>query len=351
MNLKVLFTLFISLAAKAVYGGQAVINGVIDLAVQQKALFEDLTTYCQSSSKLILSSEVLLNPHALHRIKNYMNSQGYIVEPLVYVRSPYSYRVSLYQSFLKFSQFSKEEIIKILQRSLVQSAVKDSRDIFGNTVKYFPFDLLGRSGVHVVKHFFSHLLNDERCQELIIKDENKGLSRQAISLLEYIEEKSPRYTNNVANRGRFEGDINLLQKVCGEKFRFDHEQLHYYKQTIEQENTWLRKELGKEFCDENYLEQLAETPLRWGEKEAQSILTVFDKLPIHIQHLVSSYLEEEALYISHDLMKRTVSGIKKELRKNSERWSLSRIKQYFPLESKRGRLARKLYSLMQVRNI
>ncbi len=37
----------------------------------------------------------------LKRIKDYMHSKGFAIEPIVYVRSPYSYRVSLYQSFLK----------------------------------------------------------------------------------------------------------------------------------------------------------------------------------------------------------------------------------------------------------
>ena len=318
-----------------------VINGIIDLDVQKKGLFEALDHYCQSSAKLILSSEVLLMPQPLKRIKDYMHSRGYVIEPIVYVRSPYSYRVSLYQSFLKFSQFPAAMIVERLQNPLVRQAVQVPLEIFGDTVKFYPFNYLGRSGVDVVRHFLSHLLDDKECDSIIIKQDNKSLARQAASLLAYIEEKSPLYIDNVKSTMRNSGDINPLHWIVGEKFQFVPDQLALYSEVVDQENTWLDNNLGGEYCDVDYMNEVTLEKLVWGEKSVQSLLNVFPKMNIHIQCLISEYLKNQAVFTSPALQKKTFFSIRKEL-------SLSRIRQFcFPVETKRGDLARKLYESLK----
>lgn len=317
-------------------------NGVIDLDIQQKGLRKALDGYCQNESKLILSSEALLSPLPLRRIAEYMDSQNYAIEPVVYVRSPYSYRVSLYQSLLKFSQFPGATISKHLNTPVVKSVVGAAMDVFGNSVKFYPFNNLVGSRVDIVKHFFSHLLNDNVCNGIQVPKENKSPSRQATALLEYIEEKAPLYVDNIKNNKRRHGDIKPLLKLEGEKFRFDSEQLANFKEVIDMENSWLRDCLGHEFCDVDYMSQIASGPMVWTEEHIQSLLRILPEIEGDLQLIILDYLEDSAIFTSSSMKSSSLIAVRKNIMRRPHFNGLHRVKKLFPEETRRGYMARKV---------
>ncbi len=320
-------------------------NGVIDLDIQQKGLRKALDGYCQNESKLVLSSEALLRPIPLRRIAEYMDSQNYAIEPIVYVRSPYSYRVSLYQSLLKFSQFPAATISKHLNTPVVKSAVSAAMDVFGDSVKFYPFNNLVGASVDIVKHFLSHFLDDNVCSDIQVSQENRSPSWQAIALLEYIEEKSPLYVGNIKNNKRRHGDIKPLLRLEGEKFRFDSGQLANFKEVIDMENSWLRDCLGEEFCDVDYMSQVAAEAMVWTEGNIQSLLRILPGMPDSIQLLILDYFESQAKFASSCMKNSTLVAVRKNIMKKKLFDRHLRFEEFFPAETRRGGIARKVWKL------
>jgi hypothetical protein len=273
-------------------------EGLIDLQKQQKGITQQFDHYCNSSENLILSSEVLLNPSALKKIKEHLFSHGYKVEPILYVRSPYSYRVSHYQSILKFSQNPRSIIMTNLRTPIIESTLKSVIAEFGDTVAFFPFSFLVRKKIDIVHHFFTHLLGEKAAKEIIISRKNEALSWQATSLLEYIEDHCPSYVDNVRNKQRFFGDVLPLHNVKGDKFKLAYEQFKSLESILEQENWWLAKNLGEEYCDEDFTKMVAQELVVWKKEHCQSLLTVFPEIPLHVQRLIEQYMRLEACFSS-----------------------------------------------------
>lgn len=308
-------------------------NGVIDLAKQQEGLSRQLDRCCRNAQQLVLSSEVLMEPASLKRIQEYMNARGYEVEPIVYIRSPYTYRVSLYQSFLKFSQLPASIIAERLQEPFVQRAVQIPMEVFGNTVKFYPFNNLVRVGTDVVRHFFAHILDDAESAIPAKKEDNPSLSRQAVALLAHIEEQSPLYAGNEQNEKREPGDISPLHQITGERFGFDPGLAAMCRETVDWENKWLREHMGGEYCDGEYMNAVVTAPLVWDGESARSLLRVFPLLSLHLKTLVFSYLKNSAAYSAPVTGRATVSEARRLL-------LLARLKSLFPPGTRRGRLAR-----------
>jgi len=317
-------------------------NGTIDLEIQQKGLQRALDGYCQKASKLILSSEVLLYPLPLKRIADYMGDRGYDIEPIIYVRTPFSYRVSIYQSLLKFSQAPQSVFVKRLQTPLVKSAIEAAVGVFGNSVKFYPFNYFVKSNIDLVKHFLSHLLDDDVCNGIHIVKENKSPSWQATSLLEFIEENNPLYVKEIKSDKRSEGDIKPLYRLEGEKFRFNLELAGLFKDVTDLENIWLKENLGEEFCDNDYMKQVSITPMVWKENSIGSLLDILPELPIGIQHLTLQYFEDEAIFNPSDFKKDAIRGIRKNIGKKRFSAKVSRLKDLLPAGTKRGKIIRNL---------
>lgn len=321
---------------------RAVKNGVIDLEIQREGLFEQLDEYCQSTSKLILSSEALLKTLSMKKIQHYLSSHGFSIEPIVYVRSPCSYRVSIYQSILKSSQMPGALIVENLRQPVVWRYVKAAVDVFGDGVRLYPFNHLKRSGEDVVHHFFSHVIDEKECREIQLKKENTSLSWQATDLLDYIEEESPLLTDNILNEGRRSGDIRPLYKIEGERFKFTSKQMEIFREVTDVENDRLRSNLGQEFCDKDDSSLVATEPLVWREESAQSLLNVISKVPVYLKHLIYDYLRRKAVFSSPDLRRSTIQIVHEELNKNRQSSALYNFMKLFPVETRRGNFARKM---------
>ncbi len=322
-------------------------NGDIDLDLQQKGLGSELADYCQNTSMLVLSSEALLKPLPLSKISDFIGEQGYTIEPIIYVRSPYSYRVSIFQSLLKSSQVPSSVICEHLQTPVVKSAIAAAMEFFGDSVKFYPFNNLIRSNVDIVKHFLSHLLNDNVINSIQIIQENTSPSWQATALLEYIEEKIPSYIGNIKNNKRNHDDIMPLLQIKGEKFRFNTEHLSYFREVVDMENIWLRNNLGEEFCDVDYTSQVATLPMLWTDENIHSLLRIMPELPINIQLLIKDYLEGQAAFSSPDMKKLAVVGVRENIKKKKKSSRIHKIKKLFPAETKRGNMARKVCELLK----
>lgn len=325
------------------YVQRAVKNGVIDLDIQREGLFEQLDEYCQNTSKLIISSEALLKILSLKKIQHYLSSRGFSIEPIVYVRSPCSYRVSMYQSILKSSLMSRSLIVENLQLPAVWRNVKAALDVFGDSVRLYPFNHLKHSGEDVVQHFFSHVIGEKECRDIQFKNKNTSLSWQATDLLDYIEEESPLYVENILNKGRRPGDINPLHKIAGERFKFTSKQMEIFREVTDIENDRLRSNLGQEFCDRDESSLVATGPLVWGEESAQSLLNVISKVPVYLKHLIYDYLRKKAVFSSPDLRRSTIQIVHEELNKNRQSSVLYNFMKLFPVETRRGNFARKMF--------
>jgi hypothetical protein len=315
-------------------------NKVIDPDVQKKELTRVLDTCCRNSSRLILSSEAMLLPHPLQRIKKFFAARGYKLEPVVYVRAPYSYRVSLYQSLLKFSQFNVATIVDHLRNPLVRMAVQAAMDAFQDSVRFYPFTHFTRTGTDVVRHFFSHFLEKKICDTLTGTVKNKALSWQATDLLGYIEDHSPLYREDVKNPLRKHQDINPIRQVSGDRFHFTSEQFSWFEDVLEQENTWLRNRLGPEYCDPDYSDLILPEPLLWQEESVQSLQQVFPQLTAHIQDLTNRYLKHKAVFASPALKKNALRQIRMELK---DRIIYLFASQVFPVDTGRGEFVRKIH--------
>lgn len=317
-------------------------NGIIDLDIQQKGLRKALDGYCQNTSKLILSSEVLLYPLPLKRIADYMEDRGYDIEPIIYVRTPFSYRVSIYQSLLKFSQAPKSVFVKGLKTPLVKSAIEAAMGVFGNSVRLYPFNYFVRSNVDVVNHFLTHLLDADVCNAIHVERENRSPSWQATSLLEFIEETNPLYVKEIKNNNRYEGDIKPIFRLEGETFRFNLELADLFEDVIDMENIWLRDNFGEEFCDKDYKKQVSITPMVWKENNIESLLRILPELPIGIQHLILQYFEDESIFSSSHLKNEAISSIRKNIGKKKFSAKISRLRDLLPAGTKRGKIIRNL---------
>ncbi len=290
-------------------------NKEINLEIQKRALRKALLEYTRKSDKIILSSEALLDLKPLTRIRNFFKKIDFVVEPIIYIRSPYSFRVSLYQSLLRFSQLQRSAIIEHLQQPIIKRRLSHALSVFGENTKIYPFNNLIQNNTEIVTHFFGNFLHEDIVDKLDISRENESLSRHAVTLLEYIEEKSPLYKNNIQNKDRSHGDIHPLYSIQGEKFGFDQEKAEFFKDIIALENNWLNKQFGQEYCDNDYGKDIHTTPLRWEEQNISSLLEVFPCLNTKIQSLIIDYISHYSRFPSKPIHRKTVRDMKRTVLK------------------------------------
>ncbi len=306
------------------------LNGEINLEIQERELRKALLEYTQKSDRIILSSEALIRPKPLRKIKKFFQDLDFVVEPVIYVRSPYSYRVSMYQSVLRSSQMQSSAITQTLQKPIIKNILSSNLSVFGENIKVYSFNNLIRKNTEIVTHFLGSFLEKDIVDKLHISRENESLSRHAIALLEYIEEKLPLYQKHIKSNNRTEGDIQPIYKIKGEKFGFDPEKAGMFKEVIDLENNWLREQFGPEYCDSDYSESIYTSPLKWEKENIASLLEVFPCLGTKIQPLVLHYILHNSQFPSEQMRLKTVKSMKIKIYKKRLRSLLVEVKSCYP---------------------
>ncbi len=291
------------------------LNGKINLEIQERELRKALLKYTQKSDRIILSSEALIGLKPLKKIKNFFEQIDFVVEPVIYVRSPYSYRVSMYQSVLRSSQMQSSAVTQTLQKPIIKNILSANLSVFGENIKVHSFNNLIRNNTEIVTHFLGSFLEKDIVDKLHISRENESLSRHAIALLEYIEEKLPLYQENIKNNDRAEGDIQPIYKIKGEKFGFDQEKADMFKEIIDLENNWLREQFGSEYCDSDDSKAIYTSPLIWEEENISSLLKVFPCLSLEIQRLILDYILRNSQFSSQQMHRKTVKTMERFINK------------------------------------
>lgn len=193
----------------------------------------------------------------------------------------------------------------------------------------------------------AHFLESQVCNAIKVAKENTALSRQATDLLAYIEEENPLFVNNVKSDGRGHGDAKPLYRLDGEKFAFDAGQVANFKEVIEDENVWLKEKLGESFCNAEYMRKVVMGPTVWQKNHVRSLLEIVPELSLSLQTLVKNYLTKEAVFVSPEVRRLAVVGSEIALSKKKRVRKFSQINTMFPVESRRGSFARRIYRIFK----
>lgn len=272
-----------------------VLSGEINLEIQQKGIRQQLDAVLKNSKNVILSSEVLLEVSSLKELKEYVEDKGFEVYPILYLRSPQSFRESIYQSLLKFSQVTPHEIKEDLKKPLVSSAVRAFLDVFHTKDSVFSYNKINRDAGSVVSHFFQLVFGSEQaCQIPKMQSVNISPSWQGTDLMRFIEERCPFFIDNKQNRKRAVSDTVLLNSIDGQKFRFGDDLLEELEDILGEENKFLKDNFGTSFCDNASNYSTMDECLIWRKENIHSLRMIFPDLDQHIQILIKEYFKKEA---------------------------------------------------------
>ena len=241
----------------------------------------------QQKEKIILSGEGIsaLNCTELTALKEKMESYGYRLQPIVFVRSPLSFMTSMVQERIKNGHYKK---IATNRKTLIDK-IENLKAVFPQT-KFFPFS-------EACKHeggpvgFFLEKIGISSYRSFDLSRRNDSYSNEAIRLVEYINDNCPFYIDNKPNPIRSFGDLRTFQRVKGNKFKLNKEQFENFKDVIEQENEYLKANFGKPFYDINLNTYKYDLDDSLSDEQIKQLKPIVSKLNSSLQETVKQYCE------------------------------------------------------------
>jgi len=241
-----------------------------------------------NTSKLILSGESLstLKQHELKKLKTHIESAGWNIRTIIYLRSPLSSAPSVYGQRIK----AGKDAGLLENEKLVITRIKTILKIFPQAI-FYPFKKVCSDHGGPAQHFLSILkITDTSRFEFI--HANESLSNQAIRLIPHINKSYPTLKGDKVNDLRKVRDTFPIHQIKGEKFSFNEEEYYSIKDELKVSNDWLNTNLGPDFCDSNT--DFKPIECKWTDTQLDAFESIMLKLPTHILHVTREYFEKKA---------------------------------------------------------
>ncbi|WP_394145935.1 hypothetical protein [Vibrio atypicus] len=214
---------------------------------------------------VILSGEDIstLSIDALTKLKLYVESQGFELEVIGFVREPYEFWNSATQERIKNGSPAS---------SVGFCGVAD---FLCNILHVFP-DARFYSFKHACAHskgpvgFFLDACGID--VDMKVVRSNDGMCAKAISLLEYFNHHYPKFIDNDLNPERPPYSFNWLSWVHGKPFKLDKEWVKQNETSILVETTRIYELTGIEFPNANQSSRYSTTTFQWTRNEVLFVL-------------------------------------------------------------------------------
>ena len=227
---------------------------------------------------------------ALIRLRDNFSSNGFKLRVISFVREPYNLMVSISQQMVRNSTIKKVLSGNRIQRE--EEKIKALKDVFGDATEFYNFEKACSHQLGPVGFFFD-LLGITLNQERILR-RNEGMSQYSVRLLNYINEQAPMIRSGVEiNPIRRRLDTSLLEKLSGEKFQLNEDELELIKPRVLEARKSIEALMGEGFLPP--LSLACSGSERWREEQVDYILRSANKLDLHILLQVNNYLWSQEL--------------------------------------------------------
>jgi hypothetical protein len=216
----------------------------LDLLEAINSFEKQLEVSLQTNKNVILSGENIsrLSQDELVKLKFYLVSHGFKIKVMCYVRRPYAFYCSSVQQYIKAGG-ARAKALPVVSKSKEITKVLAVFD----EVMFHSFEEACMHQCGPVGHFLDNLNLNYNNFDIVSK--NEGISNITARLYAHINNSFPRYKNGKSNsRARSKKIYNL----AGPKFLLIEEELSEVRESLDNENTSLKRLLGANYCDEHY---------------------------------------------------------------------------------------------------
>jgi hypothetical protein len=248
---------------------------------QFDALFE-------RSGKILISGEDIsnLSEVALQTLKDEIVKKGGIIRIIAYIRSPMSSEASSVQHRVRCGV-----TIKANTNPEIVNKIKKLQSVFQDQVEFHTFKEACQHPYGPAGHFLELIgIPGKDIGTYDYSKRNEALSAQATRLISYINSVEPLIVNGKINANREVGDTDAFNIICGDKFKLTPEELAPVVRIIEEQNNWLKKNLGSEFCDTEPLDD--KFPCNeWSTKSLMGLEESLLRCSDNVVYLAFDYFE------------------------------------------------------------
>ncbi|MBE9489857.1 MAG: hypothetical protein IMY67_06150, partial [Bacteroidetes bacterium] len=255
-------------------------------ASEYKNLFRlQLETNLKTNNNIIISGEDIskLQMSELQSLKQTLIDNGFTINTVVFVRSPYTLINSLFQEYVK-SNMRTPNLSHLLteQRQDLQKISK----IF-NKLEIVSYDKCNTNKLGVIGTFLSIL--NLHPTDIVIINQNISLSQNAIRLMDHINTFEPFIINGKKNARRNNNDLIALHKICGRRFRLSESEINPLKKILEQEALFINNLTGTFFSNTIEFEE----EIIWNDTSIDQLLDALEAIPNNLLVHVYSYFYTE----------------------------------------------------------
>ncbi len=239
----------------------------------------------QKHKKILISGEGIssLSQLELNKMRKKIQSHGYEIRMIVFVRSPSSHIHSAMQQKVK-SGYSIGAL-KIPKRTNIIDRIES---VFPEA-EFFSFRDTCRHKYGPVGYFLE-IIGVTDFSNLEFIRSNDSLSGQAIRLMSFINKEQPFFQEkSKINPFRRNGDTNLLGKIKGDKFLLNQIELQQFQEQIDLDNKYLLNKFGASFCDQKIQVSLDSKAINWSDEQLEQLKSAISKVDENIKIITYDY--------------------------------------------------------------
>lgn len=244
-----------------------------------------------TKQNLILSGEDIsaFDEKNLDQMKSILETNGFKIRPLIFVRESISDFISRTQQRIKGRQnITIEQLISEYKNEVIPIITKLKR-VFSE-IEFYNFDEAINFEGGPVAYFFNLLnLEIDKCN---IHKVNESLSAPTIRLLNYLNGRTPYLYKGQINFTRHAGDTRPLRGIKGAKFTVLKNEIAPLYEQLCQERVILEQEIGKKFSITK--KELCDFPdfFSWEERSINSLIDIFPRLREGLLYRIYDYFFE-----------------------------------------------------------
>ena len=237
---------------------------------------------------LIFSGENIcgMGVPALKALKAAFDDAGRDIRIIGFIRPPTEYCESLVQQLVKDGAVDLG--LRCPLEKYLSHRVRRVRQVFPDA-EFYPFDRV-KADAGGPPGFLADLIEPGLSARLTQHRVNASVSANAVELLRHLNRVLPVFPDGDApqiNPLRLHGDARPLFRLSGERFRLRPPDMAVIAEQIAEQNTWLERHLGAEFCDQK--EPPAADPLIWRAQQAGELRAILRWMPKHMRIAIADY--------------------------------------------------------------
>ena len=249
----------------------------------------------QKYEKIIISGEDIsaLSQLELDRMKKKIQSYGYDIRVIIFVRPPHSLLNSQIQQLVKGGDFFIGKTVikdkpnpKFLN---IKNRIEKIEYVFPEA-DFFSFRDACQHKYGPVGNFFE-IIGVSNFSSLEFFSCNESISAQATRLISFINKEQRIFINGKINPFRRFGDMDPFHRIKGDKFQLNENEFEQFKDTINQENEYLLNKFDVSFYDEKpYLTpEIKES--HWSDEQLEQLKIAMSKVHENIKIIAYDYFK------------------------------------------------------------